>query len=144
MGAGNLDPVIRGMATGSQIYIYDIGTYPPDTLADSYPQIVNAAQHFNAFGTVVISTSYSSGVCNDYDAYAAMTDRIFHDLQVVCPVWSAGNNQGADCGYGAGGPWGNITGGFKQGKNLIAVANLDAHEIIDGTSSHGPGIGRQN
>ena len=138
MGAGNLDPVIRGMATGSQIYIYDIGVYPPDTLAGSYPQVVDAAQHFNDFGTVVISTSYSSGACNDYDAFASMTDRIFHNLQVVCPVWSAGNSQGADCGYGAGGQWGNITGGFKQGKNLIAVANLDAHEIIDNTSSHGP------
>lgn len=138
MGAGNLDPVVKGMATGSQIYIYDIGIYPPDTLAGSYPQVVDAAQHFNDFGTVVISTSYSSGACNDYDAFASMTDRIFHDLQVVCPVWSAGNSQGADCGYGAGGLWGNITGGFKQGKNLIAVANLDAHEIIDNTSSHGP------
>ena len=138
IGAGNLDPVVKGMASGSQIYIYDIGTYPPDTLSDSYPQIVNAAQHYNDFGTVVISTSYSSGVCNDYDAYAAMTDRIFHDLPEVCPVWSAGNNQGADCGYGAGGNWGNITGGFKQGKNPIAVANIDAHQIIDNSSSHGP------
>lgn len=34
--------------------------------------------------------------------------------------------------------WGNITGGYKQGKNVMAVANLDALEIIDNTSSHGP------
>ena len=137
MGAGNLDPVIRGMATGAQIYIYDIGPYPPDTTAGSYPHVVNAAQNFTNLGTVVLSTSYSAG-CNDYDAFASMTDRIMHNLKVLCPVWSGGNNQGADCGYGAGGQWGNITGGFKQGKNVIAVANLDAHEVIDGSSSHGP------
>lgn len=137
MGAGNLDPVIRGMATGAQIYIYDIGPYPPDTMAGSYTHVVNAAQNLANLGTVVLSTSYSSG-CNDYDAFASMTDRIMHDLEVLCPVWSGGNNQGADCGYGAGGQWGNITGGFKQGKNVIAVANLDAHEVIDGSSSHGP------
>ncbi len=137
MGAGNLDPVIRGMATGSQIYIYNIGPYPPDTTAGSYPHLINAAQNLTDLGTVVLSTSYSAG-CNDYDAFASMTDRIMHNLKVICPVWSAGNNQGADCGYGAGGQWGNITGGFKQGKNVIDVANLDAHEVIDGTSSHGP------
>ncbi|MEO8086902.1 MAG: S8 family serine peptidase [Bacteroidota bacterium] len=137
MGAGNLDPVIRGMATGAQIYIYDIGVYPPDTLAGSYPHVTGAAQNLANLGTVVLSTSYSAG-CNDYDAFASMTDRIMHNLRVVCPVWSAGNNQGADCGYGAGGSWGNITGGFKQGKNVIAVANLDAHEVVDATSSHGP------
>jgi hypothetical protein len=138
VGAGNLDPTIRGMATGSTIYIFDIGTYPPDTLGDSYPQVVNAAQNYDDYGTVVVSTSYSSGACNDYDAFAAMTDRIFHNLPQILPVWSAGNNQGGDCGYGAGGQWGNITGGFKQGKNPIAVANLDAHEVIDNSSSHGP------
>ncbi len=137
VGAGNLDPVIRGMATGAHLDVYDIGVYPPDTLAGSYPQITDAAQHFANFGTVVTSTSYSAG-CNDYDAFASMTDRIMHNLKYVCPVWSAGNNQGADCGYGAGTQWGNITGGFKQGKDVIACANLDAHEVVDASSSHGP------
>lgn len=37
-----------------------------------------------------------------------------------------------------GGSWGNITGGYKQGKNVIAVANLDAMEVIDPSSSIGP------
>ena len=27
-------------------------------------------------------------------------------------------------GYGAGSGWGNVTGGHKQAKNVIAVANL--------------------
>ena len=33
---------------------------------------------------------------------------------------SAGNSNNNDCGYGAGTQWGNITGGHKIGKNVIA------------------------
>jgi hypothetical protein len=128
VGAGNLFPVNRGMATGAHIYVFDIG---------SYPQIVNAATNLTNYGTVITSTSYSQG-CNDYDTYAEQGDQIMHDLKVVQPVFSAGNNNGADCGYGAGNQWGNITGGYKQGKNVIACANLDAMQVLDGTSSHGP------
>jgi hypothetical protein len=128
VGAGNLVPVYRGMATGAHLYVFDIG---------SYPQIVNAAQNLTNYGTVITSTSYSQG-CNDYDTYSEDGDRIMHDLKVVQPVFSAGNNNGADCGYGAGTQWGNITGGYKQGKNVIACANLDALQVLDGTSSHGP------
>ncbi len=53
-------------------------------------------------------------------------------------VFSAGNNASGNCNYGAGAGWGNITGGYKQGKNVIAVANLDALEVRDNTSSRGP------
>ncbi len=128
VGAGNLDPTIKGMASGSQIYIYNI---------TGYPQIVNASQNLATYGTVVTSTSYSQG-CNVYDAFAQQGDQLFNQLKVVLPVFSAGNNNGTSCGYGAGTQWGNITGGYKQGKNVIAAANLDAFQIIDNTSSHGP------
>ena len=128
VGTANLNPKYKGMATGAHLYVFDIG---------AYPQIVDAAQNLANYGTVVTSTSYSAG-CNDYDANAEMTDQIMHDLKIVTPVFSGGNNNGADCGYGAGGQWGNITGGYKQGKNVIACANLDSLEILDATSSHGP------
>ncbi|MBL0048702.1 MAG: S8 family peptidase [Bacteroidetes bacterium] len=128
VGAGNLDPTIKGMASGAHIYIYDIS---------GYAQIVDAAQHLAQYGTVVTSTSYSQG-CNVYDAFAQQGDQIMNQLKVVLPVFSAGNNNGNSCGYGAGAQWGNITGGYKQGKNCIAAANLDAFQVIDNTSSHGP------
>jgi hypothetical protein len=128
VGAGNLDPNIKGMANGAKIYIYDIG---------SYPQIVNAAANLATYGTVITSTSYSQG-CNTYDVNAQSGDQIMNQLKVVLPVFSGGNNNGANCGYGAGTQWGNITGGYKQGKNVLAVANLDAFEVIDNSSSHGP------
>ncbi|MEO0312257.1 MAG: hypothetical protein RIQ89_1914, partial [Bacteroidota bacterium] len=132
VGAGNLDPTKAGMANGADIYVYDIGAGP-----NGYDHIYEAPAHLLTDYTVITSTSYSQG-CNTYNAIAATGDQIAHDNPNLCLVFSGGNNNGNDCGYGAGGNWGNITGGFKQGKNVIAAANLDAYEVIDGTSSKGP------
>ncbi len=127
-GAGNLNPTIRGMADGVQLHVFDIG---------AYPQIIDAVSNNATYGTVVSSTSYSQG-CNEYTTDTQFGDQTLHDNNQLEFVFSAGNNNGADCGYGAGGNWGNITGGYKQGKNVIACANLDALEIIDPSSSIGP------
>ena len=40
--------------------------------------------------------------------------------------------------YGAGAGWGNVTGGHKQAKNVIAVANLTQISNLAGSSSRGP------
>ena len=53
-------------------------------------------------------------------------------------IFSAGNDGSSDCGYGAGSNWGNITGGHKQGKNVIAVANLNSTSGLANSSSRGP------
>ena len=53
-------------------------------------------------------------------------------------TFSAGNSNNQDCGYGAGNQWGNITGGHKIGKNVIATANLNENDGIIGSSSRGP------
>lgn len=132
VGAGNLDPTIRGMADGANIYVHDINAG-----ADGYDHIYNAPSFFSQYGTTIASTSYSQG-CNDYDIYSSTGDQITHDNPWFLFVFSAGNNAFGDCGYGAGSPWGTITGGFKQGKNVIACANLDAHEVLDNSSSQGP------
>ncbi|HKR05777.1 MAG TPA: S8 family serine peptidase [Bacteroidia bacterium] len=131
-GAGNLDPVMRGMATGVQLHVFDIGPYP---------QIVDAVANYASYGTVVSSTSYSQG-CNEYTTDTQFGDQTLHDNQQLEFVFSAGNNgTGAtygDCGYGAGLPWATITGGYKQGKNVIACANLSPLETLDPSSSRGP------
>ena len=127
-GAGNLDPVIRGMATGVQLHVFDIGPYP---------QIIDAVLNNATLGTTVSSTSYSQG-CNEYTTDTQFGDQTLHDNGQLEFVFSAGNNGGGDCGYGAGAGWGNITGGYKQGKNVIACANLDALEVLDPSSSRGP------
>lgn len=127
-GAGNIDPTIRGMADGAQLIVFDIG---------AYPQILDAVANNTTYGTTVSSTSYSQG-CNEYTSDTQFGDQTLHDNNQLAFVFSAGNNQGGDCGYGAGAGWGTITGGYKQGKNVIACANLDALEVQDNTSSQGP------
>ena len=131
-GAGNLDPTKRGMGSGAHLYVHDVGAGP-----DGYDHVYNAPLYFTQYGIVITSTSYSQG-CNDYDLYSSTGDQIVHDNPQFSLVFSAGNNSSADCGYGAGPPWGTITGGFKQGKNVIACANLDAYEVLDNSSSQGP------
>lgn len=128
VGSGNLDPRYNGMADGAFLNLYDIG---------SYPQINNAVANFNTYGAVITSTSYSQG-CNQYTISTQDGDNKLLNNPQFNFVFSAGNNGSANCNYGAGAGWGNITGGYKVGKNVLAVANTNPYGIIDNTSSKGP------
>ncbi len=127
-GAGNLNPVNQGMADSVDLHVFGIG---------GYPQIVNAVSNNATLGTTISSTSYSQG-CNSYTTDTQFGDQTTRDNPHLVFVFSAGNNGAADCGYGAGTGWGNITGGYKQGKNVIACANLNAQEALTASSSRGP------
>ena len=128
MGAGNLKQVYRGMATGAYLQVYDISTYP---------HIVNAVNNFDSLGTVITSTSYSQA-CNQYTANSQFGDQLIHDNPQISLCFSAGNDGTTDCSYGAGSLWGNITGGYKNGKNVIACGNLNAGDVLENSSSRGP------
>ena len=128
VGAGNLNPVYRGMATGAYLYYYDIG---------GYPHIGGAVNNYNTNRVVVTSTSYSQG-CNSYENTARAIDQQVRQNPQLLHVFSAGNSASSNCGYGAGTPWGNITGGRKQGKSVIATGNLDYQAILTNSSSRGP------
>jgi PKD repeat protein len=128
MGGGNLDPTKRGMGTGAFIYIYDIGPYS---------HILNSPITNQTLGVMVTSTSYSQG-CNDYTTDTQTGDQILNQNPTLLHVFSAGNNGPGDCNYGAGGGWGNITGGYKQGKNVIACGNLSYLDVLESSSSRGP------
>lgn len=128
VGAGNLDPTKRGMASGSDLVTYNIG---------GYPQVVNALSNYVTYGITVASTSYSQG-CNEYTADTQFGDQLLFENPFLQFVFSGGNNGSGNCNYGAGAGWGNITGGYKQGKNVIACGNLDPLEVLDNSSSRGP------
>ena len=134
-GGGNLDPTIRGMGTGSYLHVYDIDG--ASAMGSDYPHIRDAVSNYTTLGTVITSTSYSQG-CNDYTTDTQLGDDMILQNPQMEFVFSAGNNGTGNCNYGAGGGWGNITGGFKQGKNVIACGNLDALEVLDPSSSRGP------
>lgn len=126
-GAGNLDPRVRGMATGSYIHIRNYNANLPGTTTLHQDSAV-----------LIFSSSYSNG-CNDgYTNTTVMVDQEIVNNPTLMQVFSAGNSNNSNCGYGAGNQWGNVTGGHKIGKNVIATANLDNNNLIVNSSSRGP------
>ena len=132
MGAGNLNPDYRGMAAGAYLYYYDIG---------GYPHIANAVSNLTNRGVVITSTSFSEGCNAGYTSTTRFVDQQTRLNQELLHVFSAGNSSGSNCGYGASSGvvnWGTITGGRKQGKAVIATANLFYNSAITTSSSRGP------
>nr|NQU94071.1 S8 family serine peptidase [Bacteroidota bacterium] len=129
MAAGNLDPKVRGNAFGSTLYVYS---------AYDYPGFSSIPSTYNSYDIRITSTSYSNGCNAGYTTLARQLDQQSRMFFSLMHVFSAGNDGNSNCGYGAGPGWGNITGGHKAGKNVIAVANLDYTDNLSSSSSRGP------
>lgn len=128
-GAGNLDPSMRGMAAGSNLYVVNYVSNFLDSATLTY---------INDGSVQITNSSYSNG-CNDgYTSTTQTVDTQTNDIGSLLHVFSAGNSNNNNCGYGAGTQWGNITGGHKQGKNVIATANVYFDGSLVGSSSRGP------
>lgn len=126
-GAGNKDPLLRGMATGSYLHIRDYDALMPGTIP------------LHQDSAVLIFCSSKSNGCNaGYTSTTNLVDQEIYNNPNLMQVFSAGNSNSTDCGYGAGDQWGNITGGHKMGKNVIATANLNKSDGIISSSSRGP------
>ncbi len=125
MGAGNLDPRQRGMATAADLSVYD-----------PFENITAAPVDFTTQGVRITSTSYGSGCHAGYTAAAQEVDRQTRLQPALLHVFSAGNSGTSDCGFLTG--WGNITGGNKSGKNVLAVGAVDLNDQLTGFSSRGP------
>jgi hypothetical protein len=129
-GAGNLDPKTTGMAPGSTLYVYGA--------APLYPGFNSIPSHYTSPGIRITSTSYSNGCNAGYTSLARTLDIQINQYPALMHVFSAGNAGTDNCGYGAGPGWGNVTGGHKIAKNVIAVANVTATDALASSSSRGP------
>ena len=127
LGAGNLQPKGQGNAPGASLVYYN---YPGNL------QQVDA--HYSTYAVRITTSSYSDGCNAGYTNNTLTVDQDIRQNPLLMHVFSAGNNGTANCNYGAGSGWGNITGGHKQGKNVIAVANLAGNDVIASSSSRGP------
>lgn len=127
-GAGNLDPTMRGMAAGADIII-----------TDYEPTFLDSTLKFHLEKDVLITnSSYSNGCNAGYTTITETVDQQCFENNTFLHVFSAGNSNAQDCEYGAGPNWATITGGHKQGKNVMATANLEADGTLVGSSSWGP------
>ncbi|MCB0519503.1 MAG: S8 family serine peptidase [Lewinellaceae bacterium] len=127
-GAGNINPRVKGMAPGSFLYVLD---YEEDFLDETMDL-------FFDHNVLVTNSSYSN-VCNaGYTEITETVDQQLYNNPSLMHVFSAGNSNPSDCGYGAGSQWGNITGGHKQAKNCLTTANINAESVLNSSSSRGP------
>ncbi|TNE28692.1 MAG: PKD domain-containing protein [Bacteroidetes bacterium] len=126
-GAGNINPLAEGMAPGADLYYY------------RYPRNLNNVDaDYQSDAVRITNSSYSNGCNAGYTAFTQQVDEDGLQNPKLLHVFSAGNDGASNCGYGAGAGWGNITGGHKIGKNVIATANVTAADQIAGSSSRGP------
>ncbi|MBQ21154.1 MAG: hypothetical protein CMD31_10395 [Flavobacteriales bacterium] len=128
MGAGNLDPKGKGMAFGADLLVYSSSN-------NNYNDVPTL---YNNEDVVITSKSYSNGCNAGYTTLARQLDQQSRTLPALIHVFSAGNSGTSDCSYGAGAGWGNLTGGHKAGKNVVAVGNLSYIDGLSGSSSRGP------
>lgn len=127
MGAGNIDPSTRGMAYEANLQVWDV-----------WDAVNNSPSSHISPGVMVTSTSYSNGCNAGYTSFAQTADQQVFSNPELMHVFSAGNSGTSDCGYGAGNLWGNITGGIKIGKNVLAVGSLTNVDVLVTSSSRGP------
>jgi len=128
-GAGNLNPTYRGMAAGSNVFVVNYAANFLDTPTQTF---------INNGDVQITNSSYSNGCNAGYTTITQTVDQQTIDIPSLLHVFSAGNSNNNNCGYGAGTQWGNITGGHKQGKNVIATANVFYDGVLVNSSSRGP------
>ena len=135
-GSGNIDPMAMGMAPSAWVKLLDI---------DGYPQIFDAIDHYEQERVVISSTSFGEGCGGIYSVNTRFIDRQIYDYPQLLHVFSAGNNATHSCSntYGRlrspdGLHFGNISGGMKAGKNVVAVGNVELYDYLQIRSSRGP------
>ncbi|MEO0899466.1 MAG: PKD domain-containing protein [Bacteroidota bacterium] len=126
--AGNLHPL--GQAGGSGTTVYNV---------DYESSFTDQTLPLHQTDTVLITnSSYSNGCNAGYQTNTQRIDRQIRENPSLMHVFSGGNSNNSNCGYGAGSQWGNVTGGHKMGKNVMTVANLFEDGDLVNSSSRGP------
>jgi hypothetical protein len=134
--AGNLDPALKSGASGATVI---------SQIIDGYPQLQNAEANQFIYKAYITSTSYGQGTpgateagCNKYNSSANTVDVQAYTNRRLFHVFSAGNSGGQTC-IGVSN-YGSITGGYKLGKNVMTVGNLDVSDRLANSSSRGPSV----
>jgi subtilisin family serine protease len=128
-GAGNLDPTLRSNAFGATVISYYI---------NNYPQLSDAVLNQTRYNAYITSSSYAQNACSIYDNSSnSVDDQVFKNNKLL-HVFSAGNTGTAACAGINVSNFGNITGGFKAAKNVMAVGNLGLTDALEPSSSRGP------
>ncbi|SFP52380.1 S8 family peptidase [Parafilimonas terrae] len=129
-GGGNSFESAKGIAWASSVASSDFTNLLPDD--DSY---------FNEHNISVQNNSYGVGIENFYGADAAAYDQSAIDNPYLLYIFSAGNSGTGtpeDGNYKNIEGFSNLTGSFKQAKNILTVGSVDSFYRVASLSSKGP------
>ena len=129
-GGGNSFHTGKGIAWESGLSSSDFSNPFPDSNT-----------FYQQYGTTVQNHSYGTGIENYYGADAAAFDQSILENPKLVFVFSAGNSGTLTDSIGRyqGAPrFANLTGSFKQAKNIITVGSVDSFFRVLLASSKGP------
>ena len=129
-GAGNSFYSGRGIAWGARLTSSDYINLLPDD---------NSV--YQQYGISVQNNSYGVGIENFYGADAAAYDASAIANPTLLQVFSAGNSGShisTDGPYAGVPGYANLTGSFKQAKNILVVGSVDSFYNVPFLSSKGP------
>ena len=129
VGAGNSSSAGQGVASGSLVYSEDFANLLPNS--DSY---------FQSRKISVQNHSYGVGIENFYGLESVAFDEQAQTLPALLHVFSAGNSgtaSGTEAYDGVEG-FANLTGSFKQAKNVLLVTATNSNGNVPEFNSAGP------
>jgi len=132
LALGNGNSFIRGFgaAPKSKLAYSDFSNLMPDLVTD-----------LNRLQIKVQNHSYGTDIDNDYGIEAAAYDKQIFETDTLIHVFSAGNKGTAtpSVGFYQGiTARANLTGNFKQAKNLLVIGGINRENISENLSSKGP------
>lgn len=138
--ATTMATIVGGMGNS---FITGLGVAPRVLLGSSsfrnlYP---DNFEYFKVSGTFLQNHSYGVGVENYYGGEAAQYDRQVFENDSLVHVFSSGNEGAASPVTGIYrnlNGWANLTGNFKQAKNVLVVGATDLDNNVPALSSKGP------
>jgi len=132
------------LAAGSGLSVYSARGVAPEvmlTSSDFLRLLPDPVDLFEQTGSRVQNHSYGLGIENYYGAEAQSYDRQVHDMGSLAHIFSAGNAGMVtpDTGrYEGITGFANLTGTFKQAKNILTIGAVDSAGQIEERSSRGP------
>ncbi|WP_158538645.1 S8 family peptidase [Chitinophaga skermanii] len=129
-GAGNAGPAALGVAPAAQLTSSSFTTLLPDD-----------PQTFRLQKTILQNHSYGVNIENYYGAEAAAYDQMVIEADTFVHVFSSGNigtttpTSGQYQGIQG---VANLTGTFKQAKNVLVIGGTDGKNVVADLSSKGP------
>ena len=129
-GAGNSSSTGKGVAFGSQLVSTGFNNLFPEPVT-----------YFDSFKITVQNHSYGFGIENFYGAEALAYDKLVVSRPNTIIIFSSGNfgiQTPKDGKYANIPQVANLTGNFKEAKNILVVGSVDSFGVSESFSSRGP------